>query len=143
MARAGLYQRVRQAITTSSDAPVVAHSEVVVHQAIGIMMQFLGCSNLVALDALAGQGEQAGQPLLAVALDLGNRFRPAWRTKAPVSGIQPPSGALRASAPRSRQCSPEHRQKRTTRSMHFDRQPNGTNRKKNRPVFASGAPTQC
>jgi hypothetical protein len=65
-------------MTTSSDAPVVAHSEVVVHQAIGMMMQFLGCSKLVALDALAGRAEQTGQPLLVVAVDLvERRFRPA------------------------------------------------------------------
>ena len=69
----GLAQRVRQAITTASGALVVNRSEVVVHQAIGIVMEIAGCPNLVALDALVGWAEQAGQPLLAVAVDLVER----------------------------------------------------------------------
>lgn len=68
----GLLERVRHAIATSSDAPV-PHPEAVVHQAIGIMMQTLGGSNLVALDALVDRMEHTGQPLLTVAVDLVDR----------------------------------------------------------------------
>ena len=68
-----LHERARHAITTASDAPVVDRSEVVVHQAIGIVMEIAGCSNLMALDSLVGRAEQVRQPLLAVALDLVER----------------------------------------------------------------------
>ena len=68
----GLLQRVRHAIATSSHAPV-PYTEALVHQAIGIMMQTLGCSSMVALDALVDRMEHTGQPLLAVAVDLVDR----------------------------------------------------------------------
>jgi hypothetical protein len=69
----GLTERVRHAIATSSDAPVNDPSEIVVHQAIGITMETVGCSNLVALDALVGLAEQRGHPLVAVAVGLVQR----------------------------------------------------------------------
>jgi hypothetical protein len=52
----------------------------VVHQAIGIVMQTLGCSDMVALDALVDRMEHTGQPLLAVAVDLVDR---QGRTRRP------------------------------------------------------------
>jgi hypothetical protein len=75
----GLLQRVRHAIAMSSHASV-PHQEAVVHQAIGIVMQTLGCSDMVALDALVDRMEHTGQPLLAVALDLVDR---QGRTRRP------------------------------------------------------------
>jgi hypothetical protein len=69
----GLAQRVRHAITTTSDAPVTDPFEIVMHQAIGIVMEIAGCPTLVALDALVARAEQAAQPLLAVALGLVDR----------------------------------------------------------------------
>ncbi len=36
-------------------------------------MQMLGCSNMVALDALVDRTEHTGQPLLTVAVDLVDR----------------------------------------------------------------------
>ena len=67
-----LLQRVRHAVATSSHSPV-PYPEGVVHQAIGIMMETLGCSNLVALDVLVDRTEATGEGLLAVAVELVNR----------------------------------------------------------------------
>lgn len=68
----GLAQRVRHAIATSSHAPVPPQ-EAVVHQAIGVTMETLGCSNMVALDALVDRMDHTAQRLLAVAVDLVDR----------------------------------------------------------------------
>jgi hypothetical protein len=76
--RPGLYERVRYAIVTSSDAPVADADEVVVHQAIGMTMEYLGCPGLLALAGLGVRSDQTGQTLLAVAIDVVHgRFRPA------------------------------------------------------------------
>ncbi|MDQ1426103.1 MAG: hypothetical protein QOD72_3601 [Acidimicrobiaceae bacterium] len=74
----GLYERVRHAIVTSSDAPVADADEVIVHQAIGMTMEYLGCPGLLALEDLGVRSDQTGQTLLAVAIDVvQRRFRPA------------------------------------------------------------------
>ncbi len=50
----------------------------VMHQAVGMTMEYLDCSGLTALEALHARSEQTGQNILTVAVDVVRcRFRPA------------------------------------------------------------------
>ena len=72
-----LYIRVHDALALSAElcgdsAPTV------MHQAVAMMMEYLDCSGLAALEALQARSEQTGQNILTVADDVvRRRFRPA------------------------------------------------------------------
>jgi hypothetical protein len=71
-----LYERVRHTIATSADVPV-HRVEAIIYQAVGMTMEYLGCSGLLALETLNERSEQTGQPLFGVALDVVHRrFQP-------------------------------------------------------------------
>jgi hypothetical protein len=71
-----LRDRVRQTIATSSDVPV-SYIEGVVDQALGMTMEFVGCSALPALELLDARSTVTGQSLYVVAVDvIERRYRP-------------------------------------------------------------------
>jgi hypothetical protein len=71
-----LRDRVQHAIVVASDVPV-SRGEGIVHQALGMTMEFVGCSALPALELLDAQSTATGQSLFAVAVDvIERRYRP-------------------------------------------------------------------
>ena len=55
-----------------TDAPV-SGIEAIVHQAVGMTMEYLDCSDFAALEVLRRLSEQRGEHLLGVALDVLHR----------------------------------------------------------------------
>lgn len=53
------------------------HARAVVYEAIGMTMEYLGCSGLAAFEALNAHSEQTGESLVTVAVDvIDRRYRP-------------------------------------------------------------------
>ena len=71
-----LYQRAHYALARSYRLGG-EHAVAVVHQAIGMTMEYLDCPSVVALQVLEAQAEQTGQPITTVAADvIERRYRP-------------------------------------------------------------------
>lgn len=64
-----LRDSVRHSIVTSSDMPV-SYVEGIVHQALGMTMESVGCNALPALELLDAQSEGTKRPLVSVAVDV-------------------------------------------------------------------------
>ena len=80
-----LRDSVRHSIVTSSDMPV-SYIEGIVHQALGMTMEFVGCNALPALELLDAQSEGTKRPLISVAVDVIER---RYRPKPPDRGQLP------------------------------------------------------
>ena len=74
-----LRDRVQNAIVVASDVPV-SRREGIVHQALGMTMEYVGCSALRALERLDARTTATGQSLYAVAVDvIERRYQPDRR----------------------------------------------------------------
>lgn len=71
-----LRDRVRHSIVVASAAPV-SFIEGIIHQALGMTMEYVGCSALPALELLDAHATTRGLPLYFVADDvIERRYRP-------------------------------------------------------------------
>lgn len=71
-----LWDRVRHAIMVASAAPV-SDVEGIVHQALGMTMEDVGCSAMSALELLDARATATGRPLYFVAVEvIERRYRP-------------------------------------------------------------------
>jgi hypothetical protein len=62
----------------ASDVDWGDHAKAVVYEAVGMTMEYMGCSGLAAFEALNAHSEKTGDSLVAVAIDvIDRRYRPA------------------------------------------------------------------
>lgn len=71
-----LRERVRHSILHESTA-LVSDAEGIIHQGLGVTMEYVGCSALQALELLDAQATATDRPLYLVAVDvIERRYRP-------------------------------------------------------------------